>query len=311
MHIVKPTVAVWMVTYNHADFIEQAIESVMMQQTDFEYHLFIGEDCSTDNTREICKKLKTKYSNKITLILNETNLGGRENACNVYRKCIESEAKYIALLEGDDFWTNTQKLQKQVGFLEANPMHSFCWTRFQTLDQKTQELTLDFNDKHFPKNEKEIDFDFEKSLKGWHMGTQTLLLRSVFFDLERLNKFKYFRDVHIITQLLKKGKGACLNFVGAAYRVHDEGMHTSVTEYEGYKIGYNCNKEIYNDNKQNVFVKKKYMLAFQNFININIQQNYLFKAFWMSLKLFFIQGSMLSVLRNFKRILTKGLKRNT
>jgi len=301
-------VAVWMLTYNQAEFIDQAIESIMIQKTNFRFKLFIGEDNSTDNTAYICSKLQEKYPDNIALFLNEKNLGGKENAFNIYRECLNSGAKYLALCEGDDYWTDPLKLQKQVDFLEKNPNHSYCWTRFKTLNQNTQELTLDFNDKHFPNEESVIDFDFEKSLKGWHMGTQTLTFRASFFDLETLKKFKYFRDAHIIAHLLKKGKGACLNFVGAHYRVHDGGMHTSVDEYNGYRIGYSCNKEIYLDNKKEPFVKKKYMLAFQNFININVKQGFLFKAFKMSFELFFVQWSILALLRNFKRILVKGLK---
>ena len=74
----KPFLAVWMITYNHQDYIAQALESVMMQKTDFNVHLFIGEDFSSDNTRVICQSLKQKYPNKITLILNEKNLGPKK-----------------------------------------------------------------------------------------------------------------------------------------------------------------------------------------------------------------------------------------
>ncbi|NND51905.1 MAG: glycosyltransferase [Flavobacteriaceae bacterium] len=300
-------VAVWMVTYNHENFIEQAIESVMKQETDFDFMLFIGEDCSTDNTRVICERLKEKYPDQITLLLNEINIGGRANACNVYKACLDSSAPYIALIEGDDYWTDSQKLQKQIDHLEANPSYSYSWTRFQTLDQNTGSLTLDFNQKYFPNDEYAIDFDFERSLRGWHIGTQTMVFRSKYFDLEALNKFKYFRDIHIVAHLLKHGNGVCLNFIGAIYRVHEDGFHSSVTAYQGYVRGYNCHKEIYLDNKNNVFLKKKYLLSFQNFINAMIQEKKLLKAFWKNLELFFIQGSLLAFLRNLKRILKKGI----
>lgn len=299
----KLLVAVWMVTYNHEDFIEKAIESVMMQQTDFTYKLFIGEDFSTDMTRSICKRLKVKYPGKITLILNDQNLGGRENACNVYEACLASSAPYIALIEGDDYWTDPEKLQKQIDFLEDNPSYSFSWTRFQTLNQNTGELTLDLNQKYFKNDEYVIDFDFERSLKGWHVGTQTMVFRTSFFNLQSLKKFNFFKDIHIVAHLLKSGLGSCLNFIGAVYRIHDDGYHSSVSKFHGYERGYFSHKEIYQDNRNNIFLKKKYLISFQNYINALIDEKFLLKAFWKNIELFFNTWSLFSFLRNLKRIL--------
>ena len=117
---ITPFVSIWMLTYNQEKFIEQCVESVMNQQANFEYKLFIGEDVSTDNTREICKRLKKKFPNKIELFLNDRNLGVNLNAKKVLEETFNSNAKYIALLEGDDYWTDPYKLQKQVDFLELN-----------------------------------------------------------------------------------------------------------------------------------------------------------------------------------------------
>ena len=117
---------VWMVTYNHEAYIEQAIESVMMQETDFKYQLLIGEDCSTDGTRVICQKLKAKYPAKIELYLHENNRGANSNGVFMYEKCFQSDAKYIAICEGDDYWTDPLKLQKQVDFLEENGDYVLC-----------------------------------------------------------------------------------------------------------------------------------------------------------------------------------------
>lgn len=116
----KLFVAVWMVTYNHEDYIEQAIESIVNQKANFLYKLFIGEDCSTDNTRQICIGLKEKYPDKIHLVLNERNVGASQNAQKIFNLCFNSGAKYVAMCEGDDYWTDPLKLQKQVDFLDSN-----------------------------------------------------------------------------------------------------------------------------------------------------------------------------------------------
>jgi glycosyltransferase involved in cell wall biosynthesis len=116
-------VSVCMITYNHEKFIAQAIESVMMQQTCFEYELVIGEDCSTDKTREICIAYREKYPNKIKLLLREKNLGMMSNFIQTIQSC---QGQYIALCEGDDYWISPHKLQKQVDFLDSHPDFAIC-----------------------------------------------------------------------------------------------------------------------------------------------------------------------------------------
>ncbi len=116
-------VSVAMITHNHERFITQAVESVMMQQTSFNFEVVIGEDCSTDNTRQILIELQRKYPNKLKLRLQEQNTGGYENFRQVLQAC---RGQYLAILEGDDFWTSPQKLQTQADALDKNPDWSIC-----------------------------------------------------------------------------------------------------------------------------------------------------------------------------------------
>jgi len=110
-----------MVTYNHEKYIAQAIESVLMQKASFDYELVIGEDFSTDKTREIVIKYQKKHPNKIKLILNKKNLGMMPNFIQTLKTC---KGEYVAMLEGDDYWIDPYKLQKQVDFLSRNPDYS-------------------------------------------------------------------------------------------------------------------------------------------------------------------------------------------
>lgn len=114
----RPKVSVLMITYNHEKFIEQAVRSVMMQETDFDYELIIGEDCSTDRTREIVLQLKEEFPDKIRLLLHEKNIGMIPNMIATYNACT---GEYIALCEGDDYWTHPKKLQIQVDYMDAHP----------------------------------------------------------------------------------------------------------------------------------------------------------------------------------------------
>jgi glycosyltransferase involved in cell wall biosynthesis len=125
-HLVdKPKASVLITTYNHEPFIAQAIDSALMQRTNFDYEIIIGEDCSVDSTREIVVDYQKKHPDKIRLSLTERNLGnaGGPNFVRALQFC---RGQYIAMLEGDDYWTLPHKLQKQVGFLESNPAYSGC-----------------------------------------------------------------------------------------------------------------------------------------------------------------------------------------
>lgn len=110
-------VSVVMITYNHEEYIQQALESVISQKTNFSYEVIIGDDRSPDNTREILQSFAKKYPEKIRLVLREENIGVINNLYDIFNRC---KGKYIAFLEGDDYWTDTDKLQKQVDFLESN-----------------------------------------------------------------------------------------------------------------------------------------------------------------------------------------------
>lgn len=124
MNNFKPKVSVLMITYNHEQYVEQAIRSVMMQETDFDYELIIGEDCSTDRTREIVLRIKKEYPDRIKILLQEQNVGMIQNLADVYHA---AQGEFLALLEGDDYWTSPRKLQIQSEYLDKHPNCSLCF----------------------------------------------------------------------------------------------------------------------------------------------------------------------------------------
>jgi len=119
----KPLVSAKMITYNHAPYIAQAIEGVLQQETNFPFELVIGEDCSTDGTREIVFDYQKKYPDVIRVITSEKNVGVHKNSMRTFKVC---RGKYIALCEGDDYWTDPNKLQMQVDFLESHKDYVIC-----------------------------------------------------------------------------------------------------------------------------------------------------------------------------------------
>jgi glycosyltransferase involved in cell wall biosynthesis len=119
----SPIVSVVMIAYNVEQYIAEAIESVLVQKTNFKVELVIGEDCSTDSTLQIALEYQCKYPEVIRVLKREKNLGLTPNCVDTHNHC---NGKYIALLDSDDYWTSDEKLQKQIAFLESNPEYSGC-----------------------------------------------------------------------------------------------------------------------------------------------------------------------------------------
>ncbi len=216
------TVAIWMVTYNHEQFIEQAIESVMMQQTTFNYKLYIGEDCSTDKTRSICIDIKNKYQEKIELYLNEINIGATNNAQQIYKACFNSGAKYIALCEGDDYWTDPLKLQKQVDFLEANLDYSFCGHTVEIFNQYEKLVAGQYSPK------KSI-LELKDTVFGPPMHTSSLVFRNNFMLPKSMNNLPAGDDA-LECILAAKGKAFCFSESMSVYRLSEAGTWSTISQ---------------------------------------------------------------------------------
>ena len=112
------------VTYNHEPFIEQAVQSVLSQVTSFPFELVIGEDCSTDATRALVERMARENPETVRLKSQIRNLGPARNFADTFERC---KGEFIAILDGDDYWTCPDKLEKQVHFLEQNPDFVACF----------------------------------------------------------------------------------------------------------------------------------------------------------------------------------------
>ena len=234
-------VIVQMITYNHAPFIRQAIDSIMMQETDFPFQLLICDDRSTDRTGEICRELADRYGDRIRLVINETNLGMAGNAYQIIRMTTESGVPYVAACEGDDYWTDSRKLQKQVDFLDRHPDYSVCWTRYAH-DKDGVVEPLDWSDPIFQTPATEITPDNIFYIS--RTNTLTVVWRNSAMPFLTYSSFHLPKDIVIYSILLSKGKGALLNFDGANYRLHEGGMYSSVGEFNRNFQNYLALKEI-------------------------------------------------------------------
>lgn len=128
----QPQVTVICITYNHENYIEQALQSIVSQQTSFPFIVFVGDDCSTDKTREIIDEFVQRFPNQVFAFYRETNVGGGKNWQDLLSK---AHTPYVAFCDGDDFWTDPNKLQKQFDYLEAHTKLRACFHDVEIHDE--------------------------------------------------------------------------------------------------------------------------------------------------------------------------------
>lgn len=226
---IKPLVSISCITYNHENYIRDAIEGFLIQKTTFPVEILIHDDASTDKTAQIVKEYAENHSDLIITIFqteNQYSQGIKPWPNFVFPR---ARGKYIALCEGDDYWTDPFKLQKQVDFLEENPEYSLCVGGFVQYDTKTalsKNIIIEKNNNDF---EYGYTFSIEESLKQWITKTLTLCFRKCNIEDLQPQKFKYLRDVVLIYHLLTKGKGFYFSQIFGVYNMHQFGIHSGST----------------------------------------------------------------------------------
>lgn len=194
-------------TYNHAPYIRECLEGFLMQKCDFAYEILIHDDASTDGTIDIIKEYQEKYPEIIKPYIQKENQWSKGvRGMNAKYNFSRAQGKYIALCEGDDYWTDPLKLQKQVDFLEENPDYVLTGHLRIVVDENGNEL---------PHNK------YRKN----SLYTQCLLFRNILKD-DFLNYKSNISngDTFLITYLRNFGKVKVFDFVGSAYRVSNSGV---------------------------------------------------------------------------------------
>lgn len=216
-------VSVFIITYNHEKYIGETIESIVSQKVNFDFEIVIGEDSSKDNTRAICEKYAAKYPNIIKLLPSDRNYGPMGNTIRTLNAC---DGKYIAMCEGDDYWADPYKLQKQVDFLESHPDFSICFSQVEIKD----ELGWNWPDeKYFPEIRKE-DFTIEDFILSEMniIPTPTILFRNILpRPLPAFFEKQIAGDMIIQLLVADKGKAYCFKEKMAVYRNHAGGATKS------------------------------------------------------------------------------------
>ncbi|MEO8405358.1 MAG: glycosyltransferase [Chitinophagaceae bacterium] len=216
---------VCMITYNHEHFIAQSLDSILKQKTNFPFNIIIGEDFSTDNTRQICLDYEKKFPDKIKVLKRDKNVGMMPNLIEVFSHCTD---KYIAFCEGDDYWIDPLKLQKQVDFLEKNTDYAICCHDYWFMKGNKK-----YNTK---KEQTPEDSDLTYLLrKGNYIGTLTVVYRNHPDFYKHMQQFVMapFGDYVMHTGAAMHGKIKYMDEKMAVYRVHGGGMWSTTSTEKG------------------------------------------------------------------------------
>ncbi|MDO9260984.1 MAG: glycosyltransferase [Flavobacteriaceae bacterium] len=276
--MIKPTVSVCMITYNHENFIREAIEGVLMQECDFEVELIVANDCSADKTDEVIQNIIQNHPNGswIKYTNHPQNKGMMPNFIWAMQHC---KGEFIALCEGDDYWTDPLKLQKQVDVLKSNNKIGLVFTHFKHYYQKTSKL-VDID----PRFSKDSSGIIPLMLKSKFIEFATTVFRKTVLDkvLNILNnelKNAVIGDTRILLETAQNSEIYYLKEITAVYRIL-EGSASHPTNIDKFifalKDSYSCRKtfvkrnnlnpiwlsySICNTNRaliNNAFVSKKY-----------------------------------------------------
>lgn len=222
-----PLVSISCITYNHAPYIRQCLDGFLMQKCDFDFEILVHDDASTDGTSEIIREYYSKHPDIIKPIIQQENQYSKGVRGIMARfNFSRAQGKYIALCEGDDYWTDPLKLQKQVDFLEENLDYSF-------VSGNTNIIRDGIIVSHLL-NYTEIRFEDMLATNILGTNTCTLMFRRKDFNYKYYQQFSTakFGDWMLYLFLLKKGKGFFLSDVLACYRVHNTGMWSSMSEID-------------------------------------------------------------------------------
>jgi glycosyltransferase involved in cell wall biosynthesis len=247
------------------------LDSLVRQQTNFPFEIVVGDDCSTDATPQICKEYQEKYPTCIKVILQEKNKGIAENYNDILRQC---QGRYIATCDGDDFWCDAQKLQKQVDYMEQHKDIVVTYHDVVPVSEEgqiTQESLLSSSEK---KNSSSFDL-----MKSFWIVPVAICYRSLIVPeiLRYMTSRVFNEDVFIISLLGNKGEGAYLSNINpSAYRQSNEGIWSRQNEVHKnlMRAGTDGELMLYYREKNNTqfceYYKKRMITHFANIQNSEI-----------------------------------------
>lgn len=223
-----PLVSICTLVYNHEPYLRECFEGFLMQKTDFAFEVLVHDDASTDNSVAIIREYTEKYPEIFKPIYQKENQYSKGIKVSATYQFPRAKGKYIAICEGDDYWTDPLKLQKQVDFLEKNPKYVMCSHRLNVFKQKENLIENDWYG-DIPEG---IHYDLNSLINGsWYNQPLTLVYRFDALNMNEYIKYPNSKDITLAFHLLKKGKGYLMPDIMGVYRHHSGGIWSCV-KYE-------------------------------------------------------------------------------
>lgn len=227
--------------YNHEPFLRQCLDGFVMQKTCFRFEAIVHDDASTDGSAAIIREYAEKYPEIIKPIFETENQYSKNDGSIRRIMNAHTHGKYVAMCEGDDYWTDPYKLQKQVDFLESHPDYVMCSHRFNQYIEDKKLLEED-DDKNF----QGADYDLKNLIGGkWLTQTLTLMFRRSALDLQHFESYGMSMDIILLYELLRNGKGYCLPDIMAVYRYHGGGVWSEVSLNQRRLVEFKARLAIY------------------------------------------------------------------
>lgn len=233
-------VTIQCLTYNHKHYIRQCLDGFVMQKTNFRFEAIVHDDASTDGTTDIIFEYAEKYPNIIKPIIEKENQYSKHNGIIGRTMTAHTHGKYVAMCEGDDYWTDPYKLQKQVDFLENHPDYVMCSHRHDDYFQEKGKILYDSTGN-------ETDYDLKSLIRGeWHFHPLTVMYRRDALDFVHYRLYPVPMDAVLFYELLRKGgKGHCFADSMAVYRHHATGVWSEVSLDRKREIEFKARIGIY------------------------------------------------------------------
>lgn len=251
----KPLVSIRCLAYNHEAFIAEALDSFLSQKTNFPFEIVVHDDVSTDKTADIIREYECKYPQIIKPIYEIENQFSKKDGSLARIVDSACKGKYIAYCEGDDFWVNPLKLQKQVDILEENPKVSLVHTGFITVDEKGNEIYRSRFIEY--QNESKKEEGLKSLFKGNHIMTLTIMIRREIINTPLYLQYPHKWDYTIFFAAAFLGDIKYIPQNMGAYRK----VFTSVTQAHSNKL----HNELYKVYK---FYAEKFLISHQKKLNI-------------------------------------------
>jgi glycosyltransferase involved in cell wall biosynthesis len=261
----EPLVSVVLITYNHSRYIGQALDNILGQQVDFPFEVVVADDCSTDTTPEIIARYQQQFPDRVRVLPNTVNVGVSRN---VERGVLGGRGKYTAIIEGDDYWVDSSKLQRQVDFMEAHADYSMCFHNALVVYEDDPS-----RQSHLMNTSEKTEYTLEDITKGWFIPTASIMFRSssllafpAWFHESEVG------DLPLVALLAAKGRVGYLPRQMSVYRVHAKGV-TRAGNREGFllrlgrmlehldaELGYKYHRNLMRKGSDNYFILAGTML---------------------------------------------------